>query len=122
MLNRAFFHLVHSPVYDGPTYPSWLRQHSTLPWVDAVACRTAEGLTIAVVNRSDKKKAKIEVEIGGTEQKRWKGVAYTVGGHPDVKNTFESQPVGIVESSVQLEGSVEIEPSTLTVYVLDVDA
>lgn len=111
---------VTAPAYAGPTYPSWLSRHASLPWVDAIACRHDQGLSVIVVNRSDRSKALISIQLpeGTLQLDSTDCDVFTLGGHPDTKNTFDSRPVTVKRSREKFTGAFDVQPSSLVVYAL----
>lgn len=91
-----------SPMYDGPTYPSWLNRLCALPWIDAIACHTDKRLSTAISSRSSSQSAIIDIAVGGTGSRINEGVAYALEGHPYLKNTFSNWPVVTTERSIRL--------------------
>lgn len=111
---------VTSPTYDGPTYPSWLKRHAKLPWVDAIACRRENQLSIIVVNRSEDQKASIDIQVSGLTGQTTQATVYRLGGPANTKNTFEEQPISVAKSVEEFNGRATLEPCSLEVYVLQI--
>lgn len=112
MHGQTVFCSVRCGVYEGRTRPEWIRNNIDTPWLDVSAALSNDGwMSLAVVNISESKELKTEIEglkTGGVK-------VYTVAGDSLLtKNDDGFERVKVVESNWDRIGAYTFSKHSLT--------